>query len=65
MRPTDGWLEFRETYGITLFCPKPGIDGAHEGGGVEGDDFDDGLAADDLIRQCVRIFHHRTASIGQ
>lgn len=33
----DRWLAFRETYGIEPFYCQPGIEGAHEKGGVEGD----------------------------
>jgi transposase len=34
---SDRWLAFRETYGIEPFYCQPGIEGAHEKGGVEGD----------------------------
>lgn len=33
----DRWLAFRETWGIEPFYCQPGIEGAHEKGGVEGD----------------------------
>ena len=33
----DRWLGFRETWGIEPFYCQPGIEGAHEKGGVEGD----------------------------
>ncbi|NMN99021.1 IS21 family transposase [Antrihabitans stalactiti] len=36
-READRWLAFRETWGVDPFYCQPGIDGAHEKGGVEGD----------------------------
>lgn len=33
---TDRWIAFRSHYGIEPFYCKPGIEGAHEKGGVEG-----------------------------
>lgn len=33
---TDGWTAFRSHYGIDAFYCQPGIGGAHEKGGVEG-----------------------------
>nr|WP_220448010.1 hypothetical protein [Nonomuraea diastatica] len=33
----DGWTAFRSHYGIEAFYCQPGITGAHEKGGVEGD----------------------------
>ena len=34
---TDRWTAFRSHYGIDAFYCQPGIQGAHEKGGVEGD----------------------------
>lgn len=36
-KEADRWLAFRETWGIEPFYCQPGIEGAHERGGVEGD----------------------------
>ncbi|MDO0930073.1 hypothetical protein QQY24_33960 [Streptomyces sp. TG1A-8] len=33
---TDRWIAFRSHFGIESFYCRPGIDGAHEKGGVEG-----------------------------
>ncbi|MEU0119647.1 hypothetical protein ABZ137_39760 [Streptomyces bobili] len=33
---TDRWITFRSHFGIESFYCRPGIDGAHEKGGVEG-----------------------------
>jgi transposase len=34
---SDHWIAFRSTYGFDAFYCMPGIDGAHEKGGVEGE----------------------------
>lgn len=34
---TDRWTAFRSHYGVEAFYCQPGLDGAHEKGGVEGD----------------------------
>ncbi|MGI5171456.1 IS21 family transposase [Spirillospora sp. CA-253888] len=36
-KETDRWTAFREHYGIEAFYCRPGKEGAHEKGGVEGD----------------------------
>ncbi|MBV2352953.1 hypothetical protein KUM39_01040 [Streptomyces sp. J2-1] len=33
---TDRWIAFRSHFGIESFYCRPGIEGAHEKGGVEG-----------------------------
>lgn len=35
-KETDRWTAFRSAYGLDAFCCQPGIKGAHEKGGVEG-----------------------------
>jgi transposase len=34
---TDRWVAFRSHFGLDAFCCIPGIEGAHEKGGVEGE----------------------------
>ena len=34
---TDRWTAFRSHYDLRAFCCRPGVEGAHEKGGVEGD----------------------------
>lgn len=36
-RENERWLAFREHYGLDSFYCRPGLTGAHEKGGVEGD----------------------------